>query len=130
MQFLLNKYAKGPFAPKFMGGLISWTSDGVISTFFGFGANDCTATVPVPIGAAQFEAGLLAFRTKVQSQTSAFGTYFAAGSSHTFLLQDANVPAQGLATIGGLYDVTVGGVKLVDWISDLLAHKQAGNVGP
>jgi hypothetical protein len=32
--------------------------------------------------------------------------------------------------LGGLYDTQAGGVKLVDWINDLLTHKQAAHVGP
>ncbi len=130
IQFLLNKYAKGPFAPKFMGGLISWTGDAIISTFFGFGANNCTATTPIPVGAAQFEAGLLDLRTNLQSQTSSFGTYFAAGTSHTFLLMDSGGLVQGTGLLGGLYDTQAGGVKLVDWVTDLVNHTQAAHVGP
>lgn len=128
IQYLLGKYAKGPFAPRFMGGLVSWTGDSIISTFYGFGANDCTASVP--IGSAQFEAGLLDFRSMVEAQTSRFGTYYAAGSSHTFLLQDSSGLVQGVGLLGGLYDTTVSGVRLVDWVSDLVSHKQAAHVGP
>jgi hypothetical protein len=130
MKFLLNKYAKGPFAPKFMGGLISWTDDAVISSFFGFGANNCMTTVPIAVGAAQFEAGLLDFRTTVQAESALFGTYFAAGTSHTFLIQDSSGLVQGAGLLGGLYDTQAGGVKLVDWVSDLVTHKQAAHVGP
>lgn len=130
MQFLLNKYAKGPFAPKFMGGLVSWTGDGIISSFFGFGANDCTAATPIPIGAPQYEAGLLDFRSMVQSETSAFGTFYQGGTSHTFFLQDSNGLVPGTGLLGGLYDAQVGNVRLVDWMSDLIHHKQAAHVGP
>lgn len=130
MQFLLDKYAKGPFAPKFMGGLISWTGDSIISTFYGFGANNCTATTPVALSSAKFEAGLLEFRGKLQGQTSSFGTYYAGGTSHTFLLQDSSGVFQGTGLLGGLYDTQVNGVRLVDWIKDLVDHKQAPHVGP
>jgi hypothetical protein len=129
MQYLLNTYAKGPQGAKFMGGLISWTSDLVIRTFYGFGANNCTVPVPVPLGDAQFEAGLLGMRSLLQGQTTSFGTYYAAGSAHTFLLLD-NAIWVGTNLVGGLYDTQVNGVKLTDWISDLLAHKQAPHVGP
>src|SRR5262249_46380430 len=130
MTFLMKKYAKGPLASKFMGGLISWTGDAIISTYFGFGGNDCTATVPVPIGAAQFEAGLLEFRSEVQAETDLFGTYYAAGTAHTFLMTDSAGLMQGTGLLGGLYDTEVNGVRLVDWISDLLSHEQAAHVGP
>lgn len=130
MHFLMGKYTKGPFAPKFMGGLISWTGDSIISTFYGFGANDCTASAPIPLSSAQFEAGLLEFRSDVQAQTDQFGTYFAGGTDHTFLLMDSGGLVQGTGLLGGLYDTQVNGVRLVDWIKDLLDHKQAAHVGP
>ncbi len=130
MQYLLDTYAKGPFAPRFMGGLISWTGDSVISTFYGFGADNCTVTAPVPLSGAQFEAGLLEFRSTVQAQTTSFGTYYAGGTSHTFLLQDSSGVFQGTDVLGGLYDTQVGGVTLVQWINDLLGHTQATHVGP
>jgi hypothetical protein len=130
MTYLLGKYGSGPLSTKFMGGLVSWTGDAIISTFYGFGANDCTSSVPIPIAAPAFEAGLLDFRSKVQAQTPLFGTYFAGGTDHTFLLQDSGGLVQGTGLLGGLYDTQVGGVRLVDWISDLLAHKQAVHIGP
>jgi hypothetical protein len=129
IQYLLNTYAKGPMAPKFMGGLISSTSDAEITTFYGFGANNCTVTLPTAVGAAQFEAGLLGFRALVQGLTNSFGTYFVANNYHTFLLVDKATQSIGV-TGGGLYDTQVNGVKLTDWIADLLAHKQAAHVGP
>jgi hypothetical protein len=128
IQFLLNKYAKGASASKFMGGLISWTGDAIISTFFGFGANACTAAIP--IGGPQYEAGLLDLRSLVQQKTTSFGTFYAGGTSHTFLLQDSSGIVQGVGLLGGLYDTQVGTVRLVDWLSDLIAHKQAAHVGP
>ncbi len=130
MQFLINKYAKGAFAPKFMGGLISWTGDSTISTFFGFGANDCKTTVPVPMTSAQFTAGILEFRATMKPQTDRFGTYYASGNAHTFLMMDSSGLIQGSGLLGGLYDTDVSGVKLVDWMKDLLDHKQAPHVGP
>ncbi len=97
---------------------------------YGFGANDCTVTAPIPVRSAEFEAGLLDFRSRVQAQTDLFGTYYAGGSVHTFLLQDSGGVVQGVGLLGGLYDTQVNGVRLVDWISDLLAHNKAAHVGP
>lgn len=129
IKFILNKYAKGPWASKFMGGLISSTSDNEITNFYGFGAKDCTVTLPRAVSAADFEAGLLGFRTFVQAQTNLFGTFYVPGSNHTFLLVDKDT--KGVGTVGGgLYTTEVNGVKLTDWIADLLAHKQATHVGP
>lgn len=130
MQFLLNKYTKGPFASKFRGGLISFTSDSTISTFFGFGADDCKTTVPIPMSGAKFEAGILEFRGMVKPQTDAFGTYYIGGTSHTVLMMDNGGLIQGTGLLGGLYDTEVDGLKLTDWIKDLLEHKQAPHIGP
>jgi hypothetical protein len=113
-----------------MGGLVSWTGDAIISTFYGFGANNCTSSVPVAISGPVFEAGLLDFRSKIQAETSLFGTYYAGGTDHTFLIQDMGGLVQGTGLLGGLYDTQVNGVRLVDWINDLLAHKQAVHIGP
>jgi hypothetical protein len=67
----------------------------------------------------------------VQNQSAGrFGTYYADGTSHTFLLQDSSGIVSGVGLLGGLYDTTSGGVKLVDWINDLLNHTQAAHVGP
>jgi len=130
MHFLFAKYQAGPLASKFMGGLISWSGDAIISTFYGFGADNCTAAAPVALSSAKFEAGLLEFRATAQAQAPAFGTFIADGGSHTFLLMDSSGLVPGLGLIGGLYDTQVNGVKLVDWITALLAHAQAPHVGP
>jgi hypothetical protein len=126
IEHLLTTSTEGTVSEKFEGGLISWTGDAVISTFYGFGANDCKGNVPVPLNSAVFEAGLLDFRQMAQAKSSLFGTYFASGTNHTFLL--LNNATAGF--LGGLYDTTVGGVRLVDWIADLLAHKPTTHVGP
>jgi hypothetical protein len=130
MTYLMNKYGRGPLSAKFMGGLVSWTGDAIISTFYGFGAQNCMSSVPIAISGPVFEAGLLDFRSKIQAQTNLFGTYYAGGTDHTFLIQDMGGLVQGTGLLGGLYDTQVNGVRLVDWMSDLLAHKQATHVGP
>lgn len=129
-QFLIDKYAKGPDAQKFMAGLISSTGDAIISNFFGFGANDCTSATPVPLTSSQFEAGLMDIRFSTQSQTDRFGTFYYDSTAHTTLISDTGQQTTGVGLLGGLYDTQVNGVKLTDWIRDLLAHKQAANVGP
>jgi hypothetical protein len=122
-KYVVNRYAKGPFAPKFMAGFLSWDSDSTMSAFFGYGANNCTAQSSLT--STQFQAGLMDFRTMVQSATPSFGTYYVPGTSHTFLTLDGSPGSQG-----GLYNTEVNGVKLTDWINDLLSHKQASHVGP
>jgi hypothetical protein len=125
IDFLIAKYANGPLSGKFEAGLISSTSDAVISTFFGFGADKCSVTAPVAIPGAEFEAGLLEVRSHIQSQTSQFGTFYYGSTQHTTLLQDV-----GDGVLGGLYDTKVGDQKLVDWIANLLAHNPTSHVGP
>jgi len=129
-QFLIDKYAKGPDAQRFMAGLISSTGDAIISSFFGFGANDCASPAPVPLTSSQFEAGLLDIRYSAQSQTDRFGTFYYDSTAHTTLILDAGQQTTGVGLLGGLYDTQVGNVKLTDWIRDLLDHKQAAQVGP
>jgi hypothetical protein len=124
MAYLVDKYAKGKNAQKFMGGLISATSDSVMSLFFGFGANNCQSNVPLT--AAVFEEGLLDVRASLQAKTDRFGTFLYGSSAHTTLIQD-----NAIGPIGGLYGTsTADGVSLASWVADLLAHKQAPHVGP
>ena len=130
MQFILNKYAKGPDAARFMGGLISSTSDAIISMFFGFGADGCTAASPVSLTGPVYEAGLLDIRYWAKEQTDRFGTFYYGSSAHTTLMLDNGIQLAGVGLLGGLYDTQVNGVKLTDWIRDLLAHAQAAHVGP
>lgn len=128
LRFILGKWANGPHGDRFRGGLISSTGDGIISKFFGFGANNCKATIA--LSPTQYEAGLSETRHLARTQTTRFGTYYYPSTAHTTLAWDAasNIPAVG--TLGGLYDTKVAGVKLTDWIKDLLAHKAADHVGP
>lgn len=130
VQFLLDKYAKGPNAGKFMAGLVSASGDAIISTFFGFGANNCTTSVPIAMSGSKFEAGLLDLRTTVKAQTTRFGTFYYGSTSHTTLMLDSGMQMPGVGLLGGLYVTKVGGVKLTDWIRDLLDHKPATHIGP
>jgi hypothetical protein len=109
--FLARKYTHAK------AGVISSSQDAVISLFYGFGANDCTAVIP-NMAAADFEAGLMDFRTQLQS-VSNFGTYYITSTSHTWL-----------GTDNSFYNTTVGGVRLVDWVRDLLEGKTPTHVGP
>ena len=64
-------------------GFVDSTGDSTISSFFGFGAQNCTAfaaTTP-----QQYEAGLLDMRTQVAADTNA-GSFLFAGTSHTSLV--------------------------------------------
>lgn len=59
----------------------------------------------------QFEAGLYDLRDNILGDDPAWASFFAPGSNHTI-------------TAGPLYyTTTVDGVRLVDWIAELLAGK-------
>jgi hypothetical protein len=129
MQFMLNKYGHRA-SSEYRVGLLSHSSDAVISLFYGFGANNCTAVAPTPLSSAQFEAGLLDMRSRARAQTDTFGAYIADGWAHTFLMLDGVGAFSGVFPLGGLYDTEVNGVKLTDWISALLDRTSVSNVGP
>lgn len=50
-------------------------------------------------------------------QGSQWATYFIASTNHTWLLT-------------GLYDTTVNGVKMVDWVNDVVNDGPMKHVGP
>lgn len=105
--------------PNTLGGLIETTGDNTITLFYGFGTNNCTGGLTTPVPAATFQAGLMDFRSQMQADGySNFGTYFISGTQHTWL---------GGASV---YTQTTGGVKLIDWVSNLIDGTSAANVGP
>jgi len=108
--------------PNSYGGIISGTEDAVIRLFYGFGADDCSpdpTKPPVPMTPAQFSAGLVSMREQLRPLSSTFGTYFIPSATHTWLTKDSD-----------FYETEVGGVKLVDWVRDLIDEKAAPHVGP
>lgn len=96
-------------------GLVSSTQDSVISTFFGYGTDDCTSSTPLP--GSVYAAGLDELRKSYLSASGLWGTYFVDSVTHTYLLGP------------GFYTTVVNGTKLTTWVGDLLAGKP-GNVGP
>ncbi len=89
-------------------GLTSYLEDGVIRFFFGGGQPDGTIT------GDEYAAGLRDLRSTAPDR---WATYYASGSSHTFLRTDAR------------YFGTSAGVALNDWVGDLL-EGTAPNVDP
>ncbi|MDB4984958.1 MAG: uncharacterized protein JWN04_136 [Myxococcaceae bacterium] len=99
-------------------GLLESAQDGIISGFFGAGMNNCTGIVLLtPIPGDQYQQGLVEFRDAVKAYPN-FATFYPPGTQHTWL--------------GGasFYTLTVGGTKLVDWVSNIIADKPIQNVGP
>jgi hypothetical protein len=106
---------------KSMAGTIEAAEDGIIRSFFGAGANDCTSSIlslTPAISGADFTEGLLAFRDAV-SEYPNFGTYYPPGTQHTWLSDDTSV-----------YDTSVNGVKLVDWVRGIVTDEGTQHVGP
>ena len=101
--------------PKSPKGLISSTQDAVISTFFGYGTDDCTASTP--LSGATYAAGLQDLRANYLAASPLWGTYFVDSITHTYLLGP------------GFYTTTVGGEPLTQWVADLL-DGHPGNIGP
>ncbi len=95
-------------------GLVSSTHDAVISTFFGFGADQCTAAVP--LSGDTYQAGLDDLRDHYLTGKG-WGTYYISSVSHTWLLGP------------GFYTTTVQGKRLSDWVGDLVGGKPS-HVGP
>lgn len=99
-------------------GLIETTADLVITRFFGSGLNDCTGSLLTPVPDADFEKGLIEWREAVKPTSPNFGTYFIRGNSHTVL----ELPT--------FYTTEVDGVKLTDWVRDIVTGTKAVHVGP
>ncbi len=99
-------------------GFVDSVNDSVISSFFGYGANNCTAFVPV--SKTDYEAAVLDMRAKVQSYPNV-GSFLFPGGSHTSL-----VSAYTTRVAAGLDGGTV---KLEDWTSALVGGTVT-NVGP
>jgi hypothetical protein len=96
-------------------GLVSSTRDAVISTFYGYGAQNCTQAVP--LSGAEYAAGLGVLRDQYLSTEPTWGSYFIDSTQHTWLLGP------------GFYLTEVGGVKLTQWMRDLL-NGAPSHVGP
>lgn len=107
--YLANKW------PQSRLGLISSTRDSVISTFYGYGTASCTQVLPIP--GDVYAAGLEDLRTNYLSSSGLWGTYYVDSTTHTYLAGP------------GFYLTQVNGVKLTDWVRDLV-QGAASNVGP
>jgi hypothetical protein len=93
--------------------LISSLADNTIRFFFGFGANDCNTLFP-DTPADEFEAGLYELRDNhLQAPEGAWGTFYIDSSQHTWLGSS------------GYFNQTVDGVKMIDWVADLIAGNTA-----
>jgi hypothetical protein len=96
-RYIARTYPKSRFA------MISGTTDAVMRTFFSFGySSDCKTPGYFP--PADFEAGLMEFRTIAIAERAPFHVFYPTSSMHTWLLSDAQLLTRA------------GGVTLADWI--------------
>lgn len=99
-------------------GLISSLNDETIRFFFGFGQNDCQSLIPSSVPADTFAMGLADLRDNWLVEPDAtWGSFFIPGSQHTWIASNSYETAE------------VDGVKLIDWVRDLLAGT-AADVAP
>jgi len=89
--------------------------DWVISTFFGFGSNNCSQFAV--LAETTFAAGLLDIRGQM-TEFSNFGSFLFPGTNHTTLLDGARFDG-----------LTAGGTQLTQYLTSLLAG-QVTNAGP
>jgi hypothetical protein len=101
-------------------GIISANQDGVISLFFGYGANNCQGLTGPSAGmsGATFEEGLEDVRSRYIMSAPNWGSYLIDSSSHTWL--------NALA----FFNTTVDGVPLPRWVDDLVNHQTVSHVSP
>ena len=99
-------------------GFVDSSGDSVISSFFGFGFNNCAGYQA--LSGAQYEAGLLGMRTAVASYSNA-GLFIYTGTDHTtevltYTTRQAPGPEAGV-------------IKFEDWVKSLVTDSVT-NVGP
>jgi hypothetical protein len=95
-------------------GLLSYLEDGTIRNFYGYRHPDCDA----PDGCVSGNAYAQALGDVREQEAPAWGTYYAEGTDHTFLVRDR------------FYDVTVAGTPLTDWTRELVTDGNAQDVAP
>jgi Pectinacetylesterase len=111
--------------PKIPFGLVEDTDDSVITLFYGFGNNDCTAGFGLVPGST-FTAGLLDERTKLQAAgITNSGSFIFQGTSHTSVQTTSAFDSE----IAGGGD-SGPAVKLSDWVTALVNTGTVTNVGP
>jgi hypothetical protein len=96
-------------------GLMESMDDGTITTFFGFGNDDCMVSIGQE-SAAMFSAGLTDIRTQLAADTNA-GSFYFPGTDHTSLEDD------------NYYSRVAGTTPLTTWVGALVGGSTS-NVGP
>lgn len=99
--------------------LLSSTRDSVISTFFGFGKNDCQNIdgISSAVDGNVYAAGLEDLRKNHMKNPGQWSTYYVDSTTHTYLLS-------------GMYNTTVKGKKLSSWLGDVVNDGPMEHIGP
>lgn len=102
-------------------GLISSDKDNTISTFYGFGKNNCQnidGFIPSPLSGAEYSAGLLEVRDMFLKASPAWSSYFISSTQHTWIGG------------GSYYSSMVMGVSMTSWVDGIVNGAAAAHVGP
>ncbi len=112
--YLVKKY------PKSVLSLISSDEDGIISTFYGYGMNDCQGLEGRSAGMSgpTYAAGLAEFRNNDLAGSPYIGSYILHSTSHTWLT--------GLS----FYNTTVSGMALTEWVNLIINEGIATHIDP
>lgn len=103
-------------------GLVSSDKDNTISTFYGFGKNNCQnidGFIPSPLSGAEYSAGLLEVRDAYLMPSPAWSTFFISSTSHTWLGNNSSYN-----------NTTVMGTSLPSWVGGIVSGAAAVHVGP
>ncbi|HVZ36349.1 MAG TPA: pectin acetylesterase-family hydrolase [Polyangiaceae bacterium] len=97
-------------------------ADSIIRGFYGIGTdngtNDCMGTLLVtPMDATVFKNGLLDLRKRVMGDDR-FSSYYPESDQHTWIVSQ------------DFYSAPAGGVRIVDWVANMLDDKPGMHVGP
>jgi hypothetical protein len=113
-RFLGQKYPTSRLAA------VSSTGDSVISLIYGWGRNQCANIdgLDLPQSVLRFNEGLKATREQFMKPSPAWGSFYTNSLTHTWIGRDA------------YYTRKVRGVKLVDWVADLVRGAPSRHIAP
>ena len=115
-KFLAATFADRPI------GLVTTTGDITMRQFYSTGVNDCKGSFdllnPDPaITAAAHKEDLLAFKDMIEGYPN-FSTFYVDNETHTYLMWPE------------FYTITAGGVRLLDWFTQIVNGESPGHAGP
>ncbi|HRI64487.1 MAG TPA: pectin acetylesterase-family hydrolase, partial [Polyangium sp.] len=103
-------------------GLVSSDKDNTISTFYGFGKNNCQnidGLIPSPLSGAEYAAGLNEVRDMYLRLSPAWSTFYISSTNHTWI-----------GSNNSFYNTTVMGTSLPSWVNGIVTGAAAVHIGP